>query len=108
MAFARMGTGYEGVQPFNAMREAVLYQEIQRAIGDWRLRCKATLCEDFKDVIGTEGPMLAQEYLQHSSPRWRQLKPGAAAMGIGGFDRRRDAMGVVVGFETDHVGVDML
>ena len=37
MVLTRMGAGYERVEPFNPMHEAILHQKIERAISYRRL-----------------------------------------------------------------------
>lgn len=105
MALAGMRAGDEGVQPFDAMREAVFHKEIQRAISRGRLGGMALGGENVEDVIGPKRPMLGKQNLQNPLPRRRQAKPRRQTSRFGGTYAVGDAASVVVCLETDHPGL---
>lgn len=102
MILAGMGAGDKGVQPFDPVGEAMLDQEIERPIGDGRLRRETAFAKDAKDFVCAQRAMLGQKDLKHAPAHGRQLQPGRLAMGCGSVDARRDAVGVVMVFEADH------
>lgn len=102
MVFAGMGAGDKGVQPLDPMGKAVLHQKIKRAIGGWRLGAPV---QHFEDLVGPKGTVFLKQDFQHPFARRGQLQSGVPAMGICSCDTRRDAMFVVMGFESDHSGL---
>ncbi len=105
MIVTGMRTGDKGIQPLYSVSEALFYKEVQRPIGDGRLRGKAVTPENFKDVVSAKGAVLAQKDLQHFSPDRRQLRAIGAAMRVCRRNTGGDALRMVVMFETDHHGL---
>lgn len=117
MVRAGMGACDKGVQAFDLVREPVLHQEIESAIGDRRLRSEAFLAQAVQNFVGTEPAMLSEENFQGGAPNRSksQFLLGAKSLGRhhGGLDtmtvimvvKRDSASGLVIdcGCDSCHV-----
>ena len=79
MAIIRRRAGNERVQAFDFVSKAIRDQEIQRAIGDRRVRRVPGIGQPRKHVIGAEGSMFFQQDIQHATAYFGQAKTTAAA-----------------------------
>ena len=103
VVFAGMGAGHEGVQPLDPVDEALFRQKLQRAIGDRGLRAHPLFAKDVENLIGSNGAMLLQQDLQNEAAERCKLHACGAAVFIGCSQNIAEAMGVIVGVETDGV-----
>jgi hypothetical protein len=99
MRSAGAHAGGKGIEPPDAMRETVIDQELQRAVGDRRLIAEAAFGKLFQNLVGAHRPMRRQQDLQCPAPHRRQADAAALAEGIG---LGKDAIGakrVIMGLE---------
>jgi hypothetical protein len=54
MGLPGMGAGDEGVEPLDLVREAVLDEEIERAIGHRRLRAEPGVAQEVENRVGSQ------------------------------------------------------
>ena len=60
-----VGTGDEGVQPFDLMHEAMLLQEVERTVDGGWLAAQAFVAQRFQDVIGPHRAVFTQQDLMN-------------------------------------------
>ena len=102
MFFSGMRTGDESVQSLDPVGEAVFHQEVQSAVGRGRL---CPLVQHFEDFIGPKRAVFLQKDFQHAPTRRGQLQTRASTMAVCRSDTGRNAVFVVMGFESDHSGL---
>gem|GEM_PF-3463 len=68
MVMAGVQTGGKGVQPLQSMRQTMLDQKLQRAIGHRRLAAKAFGGKTVKNLIGAHGTVAFQQDFQRTTP----------------------------------------
>ena len=95
MRRARAGTGDEGVQTLDPMREAVGDKEFKRPVGDRRLRAEPLFPQPVEHIIGSKRPVFSQEDFEHPFAHRGQPQATVRASRAGGRDRSGHA-GVVV------------
>ena len=67
VVLARPRASDEGVHPFQFVREAVVHQELQRAVGDGRMRRLPFCRKPGQHVISTERTVFFQKNFQHTA-----------------------------------------
>jgi len=118
MSFAGVHTGNKGVQPFDFMDEAMFYQKIERAIGDWWLRTKAFVSQEIQNLIGSQSAMLLEKDLQNTPAYWGELQTIGFAEVLDSLEPAGNAAVMIVrgkadavhgaSFEGGQLGIDML
>lgn len=103
MALARVGAGEPGVQALDLVNEPLGLEEIQRAVGNRRLRAEALFRELTKDVIGTQGAVFLQQDFQRAATHRRKLHLAFRTAGLCRLQRVSDAGRVVMVFKSDVV-----
>src|SRR5262249_55799810 len=92
-----VAAGDEGVAALDAVREALLEQEVERPIdGDRRRAPTALVLEALDQLIGADRLMSAGQGLQDLSPDRRKLGAPLAAERIGPLQHRLGAMRMVM------------
>ncbi len=88
--------GEEGVAALDAVNEAILHQEIERAIDGNRCRARHRLRELVDHLIGTERAVARQQRLQHVAPDRGEFLAAARTDLFGMGHRVRGATAVIV------------
>ena len=96
-----MGAGNERVQTFDFVDKSMLYQKVERPIGDGRLRAKAFCAQDIQYVVGTHRTVFRQQDFKNPPARWCQLQLGLAAKSIDRFHAVGNADRMVMGREPE-------
>ena len=74
MIFANVKACRKRIQPLDAMRQTVLHQKIQCAVGNGWLVTKAVFFQAGQNIIGSEGTMVFQQDFQDPPSHWRQAQ----------------------------------
>ena len=94
MALAHMGAGDKGIEALDLVGKAMRGQEIQRAIGHWRLCAQTFVAQPVEDVIGPKRAVLFQQNLEHPAALGGELQAvGATGSLLDGIriDNLRDS-----------------
>ena len=89
--FVRLRAADESVEAVDAVDQALLHQELQRAVDGGRLRRAGPVAEGRQQVVGLDRAVAAPDQLQH--PAAQRGEPGAApaAQVFGAGERVLDA-----------------
>jgi len=82
--FAWMCTRDERVEPFDSVDETVLLEEMQRTVGNRRLRRKPCLPQQVEDRVGPKGAVFSQEQFKNLSANRGQAQSFVFAVLLGG------------------------
>ncbi len=85
-----------GVEGFEAVDQAVLHQEIERAIDGRRRRAAAVALQLLEQLVGADGRVAAPDQLQHAAADVGQPGAPAAAQCRGAVERLADAVPMIV------------
>ncbi len=99
MASGRLMAGDEGAEAGNPVREAMLDEEIERAIGDGRLGGMAFGAQAFEHIIGPKGGVGFEEDFEHAAAGGGQAQTPLGADRIGLRQRAVAALRMVVTLE---------
>lgn len=71
----RVGAGDEGVQAFDLVHEAVRDKEVQRSIGNGRLRSEPGIPQAVQNFVSPKGAVILQKHLERLAPHRGQPQP---------------------------------
>ena len=84
MRFARMGAGDERVQSFNLVSKPVLHEEIERPVGDRRLRAETFRAQHVEYLVGAQRTVPLEQDFENTAPNRRELQPSLTALSVYG------------------------
>lgn len=104
MRSLRPRAGDEGAQPLDPVGEAVLDQEVERAVDHRRLPAQPRLAQPVQELVGRHRPVGFEQRLQREGPGGRQPQPAIRADLPGRRQRLAAASRMVVRPEGRRIG----
>src|SRR5262249_28983234 len=96
MALVGIGAADIGVERFDAVDEAVLDQELERAIDGGRLRAHTLLAEAIEQRVGTDRRVALPDQLEHAPALIGEPRAARQALALGRGQRVVDAERMIV------------
>ena len=105
MRFLRTPATDEGVQPLEAMHQALFDQEIESSVDRWRRRAKALRLQCIENGIGADRFMAGPHQFENPAPQRGEAGAVAFALQFGSIDGGADAIVMVMRLCGKLVGI---
>jgi hypothetical protein len=99
--FAGVGAGHEGVQATDAVREPLLDQKVEGAIGDRWLVAVAVLGETIQNFVGAKRPVGLEQDLESAATDRREARAARFGECVGLREEIMGATIMIVGGKGD-------